>query len=144
MTATLDNSTFEVEALGESQGHCDCCGNVSRRVWGLVHQENGPTLAAYWMHWTVEHIESQGANLHLVLGKWGAGTGADDRYSVALVHRDQQDGSPSLMVIDATDRFNDETLAATALARSDVIGTPLAEQVFSIVDAIYLQDRRFF
>jgi hypothetical protein len=49
------------------------------------------------------------------------------------------------MVIDAAGRpIGDGTLAATTLGRSDVIGTPLAPQVFSIVDAIYEQDSRFF
>jgi len=48
------------------------------------------------------------------------------------------------MVIDADDRFSNADLVATTLARSDVIDTPLAAQVFSIVDAIYLQDARFF
>ncbi len=39
------------------------------------------------------------------------------------------------MVMDATDRpASKGELARTALARSDVIGTPLADQVFALVD----------
>lgn len=101
-------------------------------------------MAAYWMHWTVGHLGEPGANLDLVLGKWGDGTGANDRFGVALVHRQLEDGTPSLMVIDAADRFSNLDLVATTLARHDVIDTPLAAQVFSIVNAIYLQDARFF
>ena len=48
------------------------------------------------------------------------------------------------MVVDAEDRFRHSDLAAAALLRRDVIDTTLAEQVFSVVDAIYLQDKRFF
>jgi hypothetical protein len=49
------------------------------------------------------------------------------------------------MVIDAADRpMSNGDLATTALAREDVIGTPIVEQVFSLVDAIYEQDGRFF
>jgi hypothetical protein len=49
------------------------------------------------------------------------------------------------MVIDADERPAAKgELARTALARSDVIGTPMAAQVFSLVDAIYEQDDRFF
>ena len=49
------------------------------------------------------------------------------------------------MVIDATVRpISREDLAGSALAREDVIGTPLAAQVFSLTDAIYEQDGRFF
>ena len=144
MTGTENLSAFEVELMGESGGSCDCCGNASRCVWGMVHHQGGPSVAAYWMHWTVGHLSEPGANLDLILGAWGEGTDAHDRFGIALVHRQLEDGTPSLMVIDAGDRFRNIDLAATTLARSDVIGTPLADQVFSLVDAIYLQDDRFF
>ena len=135
---------FEVETMGKSGGHCACCGEESRSVWGMVHQ-GGTTLAAYWMHWTVGHLSEPGANLDLVLGRWGDDTTAHNRFGVALIHRQQADGNPSLMVIDAADRpMSNGGLATTALARKDVIGTPIAEQVFSLVDAIYEQDDRFF
>lgn len=50
-----------------------------------------------------------------------------------------------LMVIDATGRpAANGDFARTALARKDVIGTPLAAQVFSITDAIYEHDARLF
>lgn len=130
--------------MGESGGHCDCCGNDSRCVWGMVY-EGEAALAAYWMHWTVGHMNEPGANLDLVIGRWGDGATANDRVAVALLHRQQPDGSPPLMVIDAADSPTDSrTLAATALPREEVIGTPLAAHVFSIVDAIYEQDGRFF
>jgi hypothetical protein len=147
MGTAMDQSQqprFTVEKMGESGGHCDCCGNESRRVWGMVH--DGPaTIAAYWMQWTVGHLSDFGANLDLVIGKWGDETSADDRVAVALIHREMEDGSPSLMVVNAGDRpAGNGTLARTALAREDVIGTPMAENVFALVDAIYLQDLRFF
>jgi len=139
------SSNYEVEATGESSGKCDCCGNESRSVWGFVHEVAGPTVAAYFMHWAAGHLNDEGANLDLVIGPWGDGTTSKERCGVSLLHRDQEHGSPSLMVIDAAGRpIGDGTLAATTLGRSDVIGTPLAPQVFSIVDAIYEQDNRFF
>lgn len=144
MTDQADLTAFEVETMSESGGYCDCCGNQSRRVWGMVHHQGGPSVAAYWMHWTVGHLNEPGANLDLVLGRWGDGTDSHDRFGVALVHRQLEDGTPSVMVIDAEGRFSKSDLAATYLARRDVIETPLANQVFSIVDAIYQQDDRFF
>ena len=97
------------------------------------------------MRWSVGHLDDTGANLDLILGEWGDETSPKDRFAVALVHRQQPDGTPALMVIDAQDRrIADGSLAGTALRREDVIGTPLAEQVFAITDAIYLQDERFF
>ncbi len=130
--------------MGESSGICDCCGNESRCVWGMVYSRDVAS-AAYWMHWTVGHLTETGANLDLVLGRWGDGASAEDRVAIALVHRQQPDGGPALMVIDAGVRpITKEGLAGSALAREDVIGTPLAAQVFSITDAIYEQDGRFF
>jgi hypothetical protein len=97
------------------------------------------------MHWTVGHLEREGANLDLVIGEWGENASAEKRAVVALEHRQQPDGSPALMVIDSTERsIAHGDLAAAALRRSDVIGSPVAEQVFAITDAIYLQDERFF
>jgi hypothetical protein len=137
-------ASFVVEKLDESSGHCDCCGHESRCVWGFVSQ-NDATIAAYWMHWTVDHLADHGAHLDLIIGRWGEDTSSDHRAAVSLEHRQQPDGSPALMVIDPADSAAAKSdLAATALSREEVIGTPLAKQVFDIVDAIYSQDDRFF
>src|SRR5436309_2288844 len=102
MTKVSHPPRFEVEHMGENGGHCDCCGNESRCVWGAV-RDGDTTLAAYWMHWTVGHLSEHGANLDLILGRWGDGASAHDRVLVSLLHRQQPDGSPALMVIDAGD-----------------------------------------
>ncbi len=132
---------FTIEKLNSGSGHCDCCGHESRWTAGLIY--DGPAaLAAYWMRWTKGHLSDIGANLDLVLGPWGDGTSANDRVAISLVHRQQSDGTPALMVVDATSKY--ETFASKALRRDDVIGTPLAGHVFEITDVIYLQDDRFF
>jgi hypothetical protein len=144
MIEAAESPRFEVEEMGESGGHCDCCGNESRRVWGMVH-DGAATLAAYWLNWTVGHLTEPGANLDLIVGRWVEDASADDRMVVSLLHRRQPDGSGAFMVIDAADRpVAKGELARTALARADVVGTPLAAQVFALVDAIYEQDARFF
>jgi hypothetical protein len=49
------------------------------------------------------------------------------------------DGSAQFMVVDALDRATSGSpLVGTALKRSDVIDTPLAPQIFAIVDAVYM------
>lgn len=135
---------FRVERQDENEFNCDCCGRKSRSVAGLVYAK-GEAYAAYGMHWTEGHLTDRGANLDLVLGEWGQGTSREDRFVVALVHRQQEDGSPALIVIDAQERpVATDSLAATGLRRDEVIGTPLAQQVFTLSDAIYEQDGRFF
>jgi hypothetical protein len=139
-----EHPRFAIEKMGESGGHCDCCGNTSRCVWGMVY-DGSAAIAAYWMHWTVSHLSDPGANLDLVIGKWGDDTTADDRVAVAIIHREMEDGKPSLMVVNASGRpAGNGNLASAALEREDVIGTPLAANVFALVDAIYEQDERFF
>ncbi len=136
--------SFRIETMGQSGGRCDCCGNESRCVWGMVYNDDVAS-AAYWMHWTVGHMNETGANLDLVVGRWGDEAGADDRVAIALLYRRQPDGSFALMVVDAASRpVAKEGLASGALGREDVIGTPLASQVFSLTDAIFEQDGRFF
>ncbi|MCP5399663.1 MAG: hypothetical protein H6921_10410 [Sphingomonas sp.] len=135
---------FAVEPLDESGGHCDCCGEASRSVWGVVHQGNA-TVAAYWVHWTVGHLDVHGANLDLILGAWGDDTSARDRVAASLVYRAPEDTPPALMVIDAADRpIGASELVSGALRREEIIGTPLADHLFAMVDAIWEQDQRFF
>ncbi|QIG81234.1 hypothetical protein [Stakelama tenebrarum] len=97
------------------------------------------------MHWTVGHLDDPGANLDLALGSWGEGSTSGDRVAVSLLYRQPEESPPAVMVIDATDRTVAKSdLVSAALRRRDVVGTPLARQVFDIVDAILLQDPRFF
>ena len=49
------------------------------------------------------------------------------------------------MVIDAQEKLSKYSdLAGTALQRDEVIGSALADQVFAVIDAIWLQDARLF
>lgn len=51
---------FRVETMGESSGHCDCCGKESRCVWGFVY-DGEVASAAYWVHWTEGSPEGSGS-----------------------------------------------------------------------------------
>ena len=137
-------SELAVEQLDESGGVCDCCGNASRNVWGLVHSGER-TVAAYWLHWTVGHLDTDGANFDLIIGPWGDGTGPQDRFAASLLYREPADSPPAFMVIDTSERqFAGSDLFQSVLRREDIIGTPIAEQLFAFVDAIWLQDSRIF
>jgi hypothetical protein len=136
-------SAFSIEESGSNDhGPCECCGNNSRTVWGFVHQ-GGRTVAAYFVQWTLTRIQDHGANFDLVVGEWGDETSPTDRQVVAVELR-IIDGGPQFMVIDAADRqaAMSENLAASSLRRDQVIGTPLAAEVFAMLDAIWLGDSR--
>jgi hypothetical protein len=46
------------------------------------------------------------------------------------------------MVVDASTRTYDNKLTSHSLTRAEVIGTPLAAEVFAICDLIYAEDPR--
>lgn len=110
-------------------------------VSGFVYRD-GAAYAGYQVHWTVGQVAKHGAEFYVILGEWGEEVSAAGRVGVA-VHYFIEGGSPGLMLVDA-----DETSIATnplvgkALKRAEVIGTPLAEIVFEVVDAIAAQDER--
>jgi hypothetical protein len=135
------DDTLQIEPLGaKDTGRCKCCGRVSRKVWGAVHC-GGATLASYFVHWTVGHVFDTGAHFDVILGEWGDGTSADDRYAIRIAYRIFDHG-PELMVIDASQKHVLSTLAAHYLKRSDVIDGPLAPTVFAICDTFLTQDKR--
>jgi hypothetical protein len=139
---TFKMAKLAIEPTGEkSMGECQCCGNKSRRVWGLVRKSQH-ALASYFVHWTVGRIIEHGAHFDLVLGKWGDHTSPADRYLVSLEYRVLKSG-PAFMVIDAAGRpADDPQLVSRALTRTEVIGTPIAKQAFEIVDALLAKDLR--
>jgi hypothetical protein len=134
---------FIVEAVGSNDhGPCECCGNRSRTVWGCL-RSGGRLVASYFVQWTLTRVHDHGANFDLVLGRWGEGTSPADRKIVAVAYR-IIDGAPQFMVIDAADRpvAKSGKLAAAALRRDQVIGTPLATDVFAMLDSVWLSDDR--
>jgi hypothetical protein len=133
---------LQIEPLDAADtGRCPCCGHVSRRVWGLVRRDGEPH-ASYFVHWTVGHVFDRGAHIDLVLGRWGEGTSAADRYAVSLEHRILDTG-PGVMVIDADTRdIAESELVGRALRRTDVIGGSIAARAFAVYDAIMAQDPR--
>jgi hypothetical protein len=134
--SSLSGEGFELEQFGESDGHCDCCATRTKRVWGFVRRLGEP-VGAYFVSWT-DGKPDHGASFELILGRWGDDATKDDRFSVALDHR-VIDGAAQFMIVDAASRSVSESpLVGTSLKRSDVVGTPLAAQVFAIVDTVYL------
>lgn len=113
---------------------------MSRTVWGFVHLADS-TIAAYFVQWTLNNPD-HGANFDLIIGQWGEGTTSHNRQTLSMAYR-VDEGQGSFMVIDASDRMTaNSDLADTNLIRSDVIGKPIADFAFAIVDAIIFKDER--
>lgn len=131
---------FIVEPDGETEsGPCSCCGTRTKTLWGFIHRGD-ETIAAYFVSWTLGHKKREGATFEFIIGQWTDESTADDRQLVALAYRATPKGA-GFMVIDAKKRDDDE-LVSKALKRDEVIGTPLADEVFALGDAVYLNDPR--
>jgi hypothetical protein len=121
-------------------GPCPCSGNMTRRVWGYVCQDD-ETVAAYFVEWTPGH-QDRAANFDLIIGTWGPGASASDRAAVALEFRHVPTG-PAFMVIDAAERpAGVSSLVGEALKREQVIRQPIATTAFALCDCVYAQDGR--
>lgn len=126
---------------GKESGRCTCCGGAILRVWGYLL--DGETMhAAFFVEWTKGQVARHGAFFDLIVGRWGDGTTAEDRVAVSLEMRVMDEG-PQFMVVDAGEReVGKSDLVSAAFGRDKVIGSPLAEVVFGMVDAIWEGDGR--
>jgi hypothetical protein len=129
---------LSVEPTGESHGHCECCGNESRTVWGYVH-DSEKTIAAYFVRWTVgqsEHLP----NLDFLIGTWG-NDNVNDRVLSAWLFNPSQN---SFMITDAAQRpAAGSTLCSHALSRDETLALPGVKAIAaSCLDAVWRQDHR--
>ena len=136
-----NEGVLTIETSGEkSFGPCDCCGQMTQRVWGFVYEADA-ALAAYFVEWTPGH-EASSAIFDLIIGAWGDGTDNGGRKVVSLEFRRLESG-PAYMVIDAKTRPTANSgVISEALSRDGVLGTPVANEVYRVCDAIYLQEPR--
>jgi hypothetical protein len=105
----------------------------------MVRLDDEP-YAAYQVHWTNQQVARHGAEFYIILGEWGDGTTAADKFAVAL-HFFVESDRFGFMVVDADQTpMASHPLVGRALSRESVINTPLAQEVFKLVDAIWLED----
>ena len=124
----------------ESVGTCECCGNTSKTIWGYVGTPK-QTIAVYYVHWTVGSAQHS-PNLDFIVGPWGDGAESKSRRLVSLLFRPSQGGG-SFMVVDSESRpANNPEICGRALKRAEVVGTPLAKEIFELADIVWLQDPR--
>lgn len=129
---------YQIEMDKQRTSHCSCCGNLTRTVWGFIYKD-GDAFAIYYVIWTMAHIAEHGATFQLVLGDYKEGSRAEKRSLAELLYRPGESGG--FMVVDAV-ADPTSTLYKQGIPRNAIIGTPLAQICFDLVDAIWLQDTR--
>jgi hypothetical protein len=120
-------------------GPCKCCGDLSLVASGMMRLDAEP-YAAYQVHWTTHQVARHGAEFYIILGQWGDSTTSADRFAIAL-HFFIGPDKCGFMVVDADQTpMASHPLVGRALPREMVVNTPLAQEVFKLVDAIWLAD----
>jgi hypothetical protein len=66
-------------------GPCECCGNMTRRVWGNIYEDEA-ALAVYYVEWTPGH-DVDPATVDLIVGPWGDTATAAERKAICLHYR---------------------------------------------------------
>lgn len=95
----------------------------------------------YYVHHTVKVLDDAHAPLiDIVAGPWGESAKASDRVLATIAVHPEGAG---VMVVDAHGRPLDKRdVCGRALARVEVVGKPIAAELFAYVDTIMLQDTR--
>ncbi len=136
----MQNITIE---LGKEKefGPCDCCGQMSRTVWGYLSVD-GTSRAVYYVQWTLGEVKRHGANIDLVLGEWGDTSTPAQRVAVSLVYRIGPHG-PEFASIDPDERPHASAgLADNRIPGRHVLGNPVGADAYAFTHAIFGQDAR--
>jgi len=130
-------------SVSEDLGSCECCGNMRRYVSGFVSSSSLLTVATYFVSWTL-NSPKHGADFDIIMvGKWEYKT-IEMRQGVSLEYRVIEHHG-SFRVIDSTQR---PIIAAhlknggLALKQEEVVGQPIAQNVFALTSAVFMKDKR--
>jgi len=131
---------LKIEPSGESEGVCECCGNVSKTVWGYVHAPER-AIAAYFVQWTHGNGEHP-SNFDFLIGTWGDETVHDKRL-VSFAYRASGHDEGGFMAIDSGNRpAASSPLCARATTRDEVIhDSDLMGLATALIDAVWLDPR---
>jgi hypothetical protein len=131
-------STLHVEPAGESGGHCECCGNETRTIWGYIYDCDSP-VACYFVQWTRRQPEHF-PNFDFLIGTLADENAPDGR----LVSWVYNPSAESFMAIDGSNRPAAKSpLCAQALTREQVIADVAEMETATLfIDALWVGDSR--
>ena len=129
----MDNDYLQILETGRiTLGKCPKCKNETKRVWGFITSKN-LTNAGYFLEWA-PGCQDQFIFFDFIVGKWGKDATVLDKSAVSLNYSNTEH---AFMVVNAKGRVNDDKkLVSKTLSRSEVIKTPLADEVFLYADLL--------
>lgn len=137
---TTEWAKFMLEPLEARDSSCECCGSVTRTVWGNLDDESG-TVAAYYVTWTPGKPDHR-ASFDLIVGSWGEGTDHTDRCGISLEYSSSGDPAGLRVLEEVKPDVANSDLVGFSLGRDQIIGTAAAAKVFAMVDAIFMNEPR--
>ncbi len=112
---------------------------MTRIVRGFVNDENG-AYAVYLVRWAPGRPQHD-ATIAVSIGGWG-GDESTPRRLVVLSHRILESG-PGFMIVNAAESpWVADGFLGSPVSRDEALASPLAAQVFAILDAADEQDSR--
>ena len=135
-----EESLIPANFWDESAGYRNCCGKQSKTTWGNLEDSSGAKVI-YFFQWTVNDRYHMPC-FDIVLGPWGDGTAPSDHVLVSLQYQSRPGGGSFMVAGGKGRRADDRNLCGRAPERADVIGTPLANDVFAFADAVWLTEPR--
>jgi hypothetical protein len=139
MPVRVMSDLLRVELGGDSGGHCECCGNETRTIWGYVHSGD-QAIASYFLQWT-RRMPQHLPNLDFLIRPLGQQQTSPDWQLVSWVFNPVGGG---FMAIDSAARPAAKSpLCNRALTRDEVITNgDLMELTTGLIDAVWLGDPR--
>ena len=132
MNQSLEIEPTKASSFQSSEG-------LLQTVWGHVHQNQSPH-AVYYVRWNETHLEE--ATFVVSVGDWSEGPDEGSRDCVAALARAFK-GELSFMLVDAaTTSFAEQKFLGNMRRADSVRETPLAQEVFHILDHVLVEDQR--
>lgn len=136
----MQNISIELGKENDT-GPCDCCGQMSRTVWGYLSVDS-VARAVYYVNWTLGEVKKHGAIIDLVLGEWGDDSTPAKRVAVSIVYRVGPNGAEFFSIDPDNRPHANAGLADHWIPGRHVFGNPVAADSYAFMHAILGQDPR--
>ena len=114
---------------------CECCGGTTLTIEGdLFHAKEW--LSFYMVRQSPNHPEAYPV-FRFGIGDWSEDAQSDARWIFEAEHDPVLEG---FRILDMSGYV--EGLTYTPLCREDIIGTPYAETIFAMLDAVFMKEPR--
>lgn len=114
---------------------CDCCRGVTTRITGYLWADND--MLGWYSATFSEHGATHPPVITHYVGDWSEGAARDARWGMRVLWH-----AKGCTLLDWDDDRRAGITSFTPLDRGDVIGTPYADHLWAMTDAVIMKDTR--